>query len=357
MLVIKNIESIQGLSGVKQQIKTGDTVSVKVIKHLSGNSWQVSLRGKLLPVLSEVPLQEDTAVTAQAFWGGKTLQLRVLNSNLDAKGALSKTISQLLRNSGIPSDTASQAVVDALQRSGMPLQPELISRLYKQLKQYGHEKEHIARLLVLFADKGLENPTKFLDMILPYFPQDDQQKREKERQKRRHQENEDNGPQLEDDKKSRAVSKDALRETLKENVLFPSHEGDSTLLLFNHIRGTHDNWIIIPVSLTIDDSQITGSIKCKLLAGVSFPENILVSLSTDVGTWDFQFTQRKDRLDCRIFSSPEGLRDEGNKNLSGFSEKLRKLGVKLVDTIRECSAYDGFSTKREMRYKKIDTMV
>ncbi len=359
MLVIKNIEGIRGLAGVKQQIKTGDTVSVKVIKHLSGNSWQISLKGKLLPVISEIPLQEENAVTARAFWSGKTLRLRVLHGSTDARAALSKAISGLLSQAGIPIDGISQAVVEALQRSGMPLQPELISRLYKQLKQYGTEENHIARLLVLFADKGLENPSKFLDTVLPYFPQPDHEKREKERQKKREQEKKDDEGQYDTDghKKNRAVSSTTIQETLKNSLFYPAGAKDSGILLFNHLRGSHDNWVIIPVALSIEECTITGTIRIKTVPGESTPEIILVTFLTDAGTWDFQFKKQDDSFDCRIFSSPEELRNEGNKNLSGFSEKLRKLGVKIVDTIRECSVYDGFSSKTEMRYKNIDTIV
>jgi hypothetical protein len=359
MLVIKNIEGIRGLAGVKQQIKTGDTVSVKVIKHLSGNSWQISLKGKLLPVLSEVPLQEENTVTAQAFWSGKTLRLRVLHGSTDARGALSKAISGLLTQAGIPIDGASQAVVEALQRSGMPLQPELISRLYKQLKQYGSEENHIARLLVLFADKGLENPSKFLDTVLPYFPQQDPEKREKERQRKREQEKKQDEGRYDtgETKKNRPVSEETIRETLKNSLFFPTGPKDTGILLFNHLRGAHDNWVIVPVSLCIEESTITGTIRIKTVEGESTPEIIMVTFLTDAGTWDFQFKKKDDGFECRIFSSPEALRNEGNKNLSGFSEKLRKLGVKIVDTIRECSVYDGFSSKTDVRYKNIDTIV
>ena len=45
-------------------LRSGDPVTVRVVKHLSGRKWAVALEGRLFPAVAETPLKPGRSFTA-----------------------------------------------------------------------------------------------------------------------------------------------------------------------------------------------------------------------------------------------------------------------------------------------------
>jgi hypothetical protein len=349
MNIIKgNGEQTLTVTGHKGHIRTGDIVKVKIVRQLSNNAWQISLRGKLLPVTTNLPLSENMTVQTKAVWSGKQLILQILNQDTSIAAELGK--------SGIPTDATTQRILAALQRSGMPIKAETVLSIRKTLSQDEYTNDTLIRLLALVTDKDVVIPekrfTELVHLLLSHREGQHENQEEKQRNKRQSEK------ESQDEEKKQGDTKTKIESALAENMISGKGPSLPALTLFNHIRADHDNWIILPFSLLVDETPFDGSVRIRTKVEKMRIQDLVIHVESQKAQWHFIIPNFSDvPKKMRIMCNNGSLRHPANRKIKKFSEKLRKLGIEVVDTIKEPGMFDGFSTEYSNTYHGIDAFI
>jgi hypothetical protein len=347
MIVLRSLTESSFSAEYKQQIKSGENVNVKVLKQLSDNTWQVSLRGKLIVVNSTLTLRTGSTIQAKASWHGQSLFLHV-HKNFDSFSALFKEL-------GLSNNATSRQIVEAIQRSKLPFKPELIELIVKQIGSKRQDEEMWIRLAVLLSDKKLFLPEPLLEGFFALISPPREREKGSERRKR----DDTNQEEREDQEENSLRQK--IEDALKKNLIRRTPGSSSVsapLLLFNHLQAEHDNWLLLPFSLAIEESNYSGSIRLKTDELMKTIEKAVIAVATPLSNWTFVIDNMDSaKKTMQIFCDNALLVEDAAEKHPRFCEKLRKLGVESVDTIREEGSWDGFSSGEETVYKKIDTVI
>ena len=298
------------------RIRNGDILHIRIVKALGEGKWQVSYRGKLFIVASDLSLSAGGRLRTRAFYTENRLILRVLNP----RAALESWLS----HEQLPNDAVTQLVMASLRRSGMGLDPTLIRRMHAILSRHKNHSSSSARLLTILLDKGVVPTDRFLEELA--FLLD-----------RRHG---DGLPQ----RKRRRQPPPAKKELIKKvhSVLTADPHNKHPLTLFNHLVAKHDNWLLIPFRIRQNDWEADGSIRINSAHAGSIRATCLTAVSDGI-KWEFQVKddgsgQKRLRIGC----SDKKTLVSAQKAKHELSEKLRNLGVVYDDNDID-SEYDGFS--------------
>ncbi len=350
---MNDIKFVSSLTGKLQEIKNGDRLTVKIIERISNETYRISLRGKLFTVNSKLLLTSGTLLRVNAYWKGTQLFLQLSHNN--------EGFQAVTRESGIPASPLSEAIIEAVQKSGMPLQPELLQALYNKCKKIGLKRKDTAliRLLVILRDKGIELSYEQITPLLQYTSAKRDHRQRKEKRQRQ---NQTTLEIPEASSLSNGNLSENIRYLLKQHLLRGTDVVEPSLLLFNHMISVHDNWIIIPFAVTVDEKTYTGSLKVK--TGINHKDIVdyVISIHSTKAAWSFSVDKKQEKRETQsknmhVFCDNDKLLDKVRQNKSAFSEKLRKLDAKIVDTIIEKRDFDGFSFGMRGEYKKINTIL
>jgi hypothetical protein len=330
-------------------LRPGDSVLVRVIKHLAGNKWAVGIRGRVLPAFSEVELAAGQRLKAQVAVRQGRVTLRVSGEPQD-------TIRALLLRQGMRPDPLLETIVKAFLSSGLSVAPERLQAARRLLEKMKLDPRKFSRILAVMLEKGMDLRSRGLEQLLSVLGYGEQESDGGQRRRRR-------------------MSPDAgqLAKQLKSEVEQQGGEG-SSLQVFNHLRAEHDGWVVIPFDYTCDDSgRIYGTI--RLLYDPLRRQTdrlVVVARSESGGKWSFVL-RGKGRPgpgapgpgapgpggELTIFhdSPPAGGSGRIKAELDVLRSKLQNLGVKIDDTIREDQSFNGFDLPwEELSYQSVDTV-
>ncbi len=239
MIFIKALDKSLFFKSGNPIIKSGDTLSLKMVRSLGSGTWQASLKGKLLTVTTGgLSFKPGAVITVRALWDGDRLVLKM-------KG----DVPDLPMETGLPADATTRNIIDAFIRSSMHLSPVKLQELYQFLKKHNISDRKSIRLIAIMMDKGLPLEKSMVDVMVSAI----QGERNRKRQ------NEENQEGEQQEERERDIQENAeIVQTDQDPIAY------DTLRLFNHIRGSHDNWIIIPVLVEHDTITIKGSLRCRL---------------------------------------------------------------------------------------------
>ncbi len=314
-----------------KNLRSGDRINLKAIKPLENGVWQVSFKGKLLTVTSNIQLQRGKMYSGRMFWQGNTLFFKT-------ETALSKGKMGIIS----PENPPEKMLISVLQQLHMPVDQKMLQWIF----QRAGEKKNDIRILRLIAqlyDRGIDIQTMDADLDLIYiFPEGE--RKDSDRQKK------DQNPP-----KNRREIKDAIKQTLKAIV---KRRNDSSLGIFNHLKAGHDHWITIPIGLIIDGEEINGALRCKIDKNTTKIDAFSLIIEIDEQQMCFFFPNWKEKNStCRIFSDKPLSLEMKEKFLPGFYEKLTKLGLKIDDTINSERNFDGFEELPNKGFKTVDTVI
>lgn len=322
-----------GLNSLQQagKIKSGEVVQIKVVRTLQGSSWQISVKGKLLAVSSEIPLKPGMHFTARAQYSSGQLMLKIIDQN---------PVSEFSGTSVLPDNDLTRIILESFARSSLPFSPEKAVFLYTFCKTHRLEEKSIIRLLTLFMDKGFPMRSDLLGDAVLLVQGKGEGEREGERKQR---------------KEGNEKKKKSMINAIKSQV----EEGDSgqgqLLQLFNHIRGDHDNWLVFPFQLETDRGTLSGCIRCKLRGrdkGASKKAGMLNNFSTVVLEVSDENTPLYFKLAEQNDGSPGlSIITNSSKNngfpadvLNIFKEKLRNMGVSFDENVLDIGTFDGYDS-------------
>ena len=138
-------------------------MNASVTRQAGNGSFVLRIKGAYHHVRSEIPLKI-----------GDLLRLRVVrNGNsitLVQERALIQNMSQTATPGGVgASGDATQSVLSALIRSGMPILPENQKVITRILEKYKRTDYFFARLIALAVDKGMKPSDSFIEELLSAF--------------------------------------------------------------------------------------------------------------------------------------------------------------------------------------------
>jgi len=329
------------LSQLTGRIKSGDAVNIKVVKHLGDYKWQVSLNGKLHVVRSHGNIKEGSVIRARALWSGNKLFLTPVKRMVD--------YSEVIKNAGIPDDRLSRLIVESFKRSGLPLNPESLLLVRRELRKAKKEDAFLARLLVLIHDKNLKLSQKSLKELLSITEGRSGEGGGSYREEKYKSNDSDSDSNEKDLKK-------AIAERLKRQLHNYNNERTSPLHIFNSIRGKHDNWIIIPFSFLLDErDELSGSIRINCRRSTF--SYAFITVNSKEARWGFSINMSGKEKKITSFCNNSSERIKALSFFPKLAEKLREMDIKIDDNIKDEEESDGFSSEKTDLYTGIDTTV
>ncbi|MEW5817883.1 MAG: hypothetical protein AB1798_21125, partial [Spirochaetota bacterium] len=328
MILLKTFHTQKPDRGFPGLVRSGEIVTVHVIKPIPPGSYRISLKGRSLTVQSNVILKEGDQLKTKALWTKSRLALKVLET--------ARNPDNFPPSMGLPNDSLSQQIVDILQRMGLTLNPILIQALRSQLQKIEKPDLFITRLLALLYDKHLQIPDELLSDFIVYAS--DNYGSSPNRQPDR------GSPHTGHEDEDNESLKEAIKEKVKTAFTGISPVLDTPLALFNHFTAYHDNWIIIPFCLTVESTKLTGSIRLKTDLQSHAITNINVLIKSDELRWSFLLSDmHKKNHSLQILCNSGKGRLIAKQLIPGLTKKLGNFRIKVDDTISNETNFDGFT--------------
>jgi hypothetical protein len=321
------------------RLRSGDFVSVEVVRRLTGGKWEVSIQGRLLPARTRVELFPGQRLRAQVFLEGRQVRLRLSEP-------AGSPVRELLARAGLPADAASEAIAVALLRSGLSANPRNVGQARELLERLRLDPRRFSRLVALLLEKGIDIRSAGVADLLAVLGHGQGEAGEDSRRFRRRQ-----------TKGQPQDVAEALRGIVEEA------EAQSGLQVFNHLRGRDGSWVIVPYSLSFDPGErIDGSIRLLYDDVGRTTTRAVVTARVERGgrasaLWSFRIQKREGGLHLECCCDDEKTIRAAQGRLPGLIRKLGNLGVKADDTIHKDDAFDGFSPPGEdVSYRAVDTV-
>jgi hypothetical protein len=204
-----------------------------------------------------------------------------------------------------------------------------------------------ARVLSLLADKELTLSSQDVERLLRMVTGDLSREERRGSRRRREQREADEGDRR-DGKRRRTPGAAEMRARVER-----SEERPGLLSLFNHRRGGHDNWIVVPFVPNDGGPQAV----LRLRIGEDDHVNrYTLSLYGDP-TWHFAVKSAGKTHRLVVYCSDMQVRNQSGRLTDGLRKKLHNLAFEIDDTIRETAAFDPFVSETSTDVGGIDTRV
>ncbi len=319
-------------------MKSGDIVILNVIKRIIGNKWAVGLQGRVIPAYSDLNLVPGKSIRALVTRSGDRYVLKLTD--------IENSLHELLLREGLSPDKVSERIVAGLFRCGLIINAKTVHQIKKMLNRMKLNPKRFSRLIALLLDKKLDISSTGIEDLIKLLGYGEGNPEKERRFKRR---------------KLPAQEKD-IADELKNSLIERQSEADNSLMLFNHLKGNEENWIIIPYSFSCKEASggnvLYGTIRIQYDPFQDRPKRFVLVVNRDrEEIWYFNLCAAEKEFKLNIFcNSNQGI-VKGRAGLRDLEVKLQNLGVKIDDTIREDSNFDGFSLPDEgYLYRSVDTV-
>ncbi len=315
-------------------LRPGAVVRARVVEALGDGRWRVSLNGRILTARSSLALVPGQTLTTRVERAAGSLLLR-----LDSRSS----VSEFLQTNNLPSDALTRAVVEALMRSGLPLEASRIRQLRAILGRDlpGSSAAERARLMALATAKKLGLSPEALDSLLQYGGD------------RRH------GDQAPDQRRDqrRGQQADSEEQIVRGAVKRSSPTAEHPAQLFNHAPGAQDDhWVIIPISYSADGVQHDASLRLCLSHDRRCTLRGALVVHSESRRWGFEW-QMSDGKPAQLTLHPplhHSAAADGSiarptaRQVEQLRSILRQFGVQSVDIGDSSADFDGFSSDLPM---------
>lgn len=325
--------------GRMPDLRSGDYVSVRVVKHLSGRKWAVALGGRLFPAVAEMRLKPGRSFTAWVERFGGRVVLHTDEPRIDSLTA------RLQEQTGLK-DPVSELVISALLRSRMAVTAELVSRLSHLFTAFRRKHKvqgrladvRLARALVLLTEKGIDPESTGAEEILRTLVYLHDEQRRGSRDGRSRQDHRQND------------------QVIKEDITERDESERTPLQLFNHLKGKEGSWVVIPFRYTVEEHAFRGSLRLLVdHLGGDAKRAVLEVVDQDGEVFCFLFRRGPGGLHMSGYASPEGARARVHSRAALLHRLMRKHGVTCEDSVHDAASFDGFSPVEELWFPRVDT--
>jgi len=297
-------------------LRTGDVVTLHVIKRLTADKWAVGLEGRVLPARTDLDLSP-----------GATLRARVQSAAgrvifVLERGSPSALADALLR-AGVADTPETRLVAAALVAGGRPVDPVTVDRVRALLLKSRHEARRGARAAATLLDKGIDlassGAADLLELICLAEPGG--------RDPRRH--------------KGRRFPRDGGE--AKADLAATTERPTSGLQVYNALRGRNETWVVVPFVYRDGDAECPGTVKLLIDPYVGRLRRLVVGVRPDGrGTWHFSF-DLEGRRRMIVYADEVPVPGPARANLDRLTAKVHNMGIEVSDTVRDGREFDGFS--------------
>lgn len=366
-------------------LRQGETLSIRVDHSLGGGRYAVTIRGVVLVIRSQLALSPSQRLRARVVSVGARIELRLLPGG-NARQAAGVKMPLPAAQGGVSSQEEG-VLVQALRRTGLPITPAVVAAVSAMVPPARRREAGIVRFATLLYDKHLHvAPQELEELYLSVtgkegdgggggtshggnprggggssggggsngdegFPRGGRGSAGQAGEQPRAVPGEA-GASAPRSVVHGGVSPDTpgLREALRAQLTASEPERAGAGALFNHVRGEHGAWIIVPFSLTGGATRVDGSLRLLLDPGAlpsSGPSSHLAVSRAVVAVEEvgyFEITGSPPRH-LTLFAASAAMQRRLGELLPELTEKLRNLGVEVDDTINGDQICDGFSSE------------
>lgn len=267
---IVSVKSQNALSGVQQNLREGDFVFAKVLKNLGGGNYLVSFAGGRFAARSTQNLAAGQTFKAQISLTADGVALKIVSGANDAGGGenlvkafsvLSPEAGEFLAALGLPVDSVSAKILQAMTQQGAKLDPRLMQKVRRAALKFKGREPEAAETALALEEKGVDSESLALDQIMDAL--DGKEGGSQERQGGQ------NAQGQEDGGRNNAPDYGQILSEVKRFFSFAEsgalQENADSLALFNHLRGNGQSgqkgWVFFPFEYQIKDGSQNESEK------------------------------------------------------------------------------------------------
>ncbi len=305
---------VQGVTaGAFSSLRSGSFVSFTVKENTGTGIFTVLLNGRILQVQSKTFLTPGRRYRAEFIKFPDKIELRILQQQ--------QLTARVMETFSLPKTDEMKQILSALMNTGLAVTPPMITALQRGSRHVRKKDSALFRLLAVMLDKNLPLTAATVESLYGYFP--DQQDK-----------NDNHGSEKDEDHQTSGSENSILKKyILREDT------NDTLLKFFNHSKGNHQNWLIIPLKYKTDAVH-TGLLKIKLdihnkLLGFHLTLN-------DTVPWEFILERENLEYKIKIFSPIDIKKRNAASMFFELKEKLHKKGIKTDDISSNGSLSDGF---------------
>ncbi len=301
----------------------------------AGGSVVLRLGGRRVPATTPFPLRKGEWYVVRPQKVAGRLSLR-----LESQVSRAVMSAEIARSAGMPDDAVSEAIVRAFLRTGLPLLPDRLQRVYRRVlsasKGRHRDAKELARLEALAERKGLFFDDDLWELIGSFSGRGRSDGRGDAGAHAR------SMAQSDESGRSGEPNESDVRAAFRLSA-----EADHPIQLFNHVVGEGDHWVIVPIEAPGTDVQ--ASLRIRIPRGYalgtdrSLPavrEAVLV-VTSGGSRWLFGLQPTGTGLRVVFLSQPDA---KGRiPGLDDLSTRLGDLGIRFDQNTLSPRSDDGFS--------------
>jgi hypothetical protein len=341
-------------------LKPGSHVSFTVKGRNADGSWTLFLGGRELKVRAEAQLVPGSRMRAAVSLVKGRIYLKILHDTGTGKERESAG------GNGMRTQKVQDGILEGMIKTGMPIREELVSSLSRLYCSLQTNEKTLYRLIALFADKELYPRPEEIERLVRQVGGreyagggEGKEEGKEERQKSGQRESGDRrGREAAKRRnvKSADITSAKMRKAAEGRIsdrIGTAESSTGLLPLFNHIRGRHEHWIVVPFSLEEREDRIV--LRCRIDAKGRIDRYTLSIFGQK--SWHFSIKGYGKRKNCIVYSNDRDVLAHSGKYLEGLRKKLHNLPLDFDDTIREASLFEAFVSTHSGKTKGFDARV
>ncbi len=315
-----------------KSLRSGSFLLFRVVRSKGNGTYSVILKGKMFDVKSKIPLKSGSEYRARVVRTGGGIRFRIIDDLAFED--------KVLKNLSFSDTELVREISRSLINVGLAVNDSNVKAVRRGLSLSGKKDSFIVKLLSVMLDKDIPLTEETILPLSEYSGGYRNSGRNGGRGKGGSRDSGRDSRNLLDDNGS----------GLKDYVL-RGDDDRSFIKYFNHRRGRHGNWYIIPIMY---DNDMAGVLRLNTGSGSSL-EGLSISFYGK-SHWEISASRTGDAYGMRVYtdaSIPERLLSD---KLDELKEKLHKKGMEIDDIKREGSPSGGFGKIFDSR-KGVDEVV
>lgn len=363
---IVSLKSQNALSGVQQSLREGDFVFARVLKNLGGGNYLVSFAGGRFAARSAQSLVEGQTFRAQISLQGQSVALKIAGGQgwqaqggealVKAFDAMSPEAREFLAALGLPADSVSAKILQAMIQQGAKLDSRLMQKVRRAALKFAGREAEAAEAALALEEKGIDCESAALDQIMDALEGGEGQSDQNGQNGSQSQESGEAGRQQADAGQSGAADWQQIlgevkrffcfAENLAQNgALFdgdPSQQKVDALAVFNHLRGGgqggQKGWVFFPFEYALsnaskdEQAQGKGALRLYLDYEKRSLEKMAINFKSVCANLFFVVYLENKKVRKIVVSGAGQESLEGLKNSFGLDVKVEAADFEKVST-------------------------
>ncbi|MFP4363406.1 MAG: hypothetical protein ACLFR1_06010 [Spirochaetia bacterium] len=291
---------------LEKNLKPGVKVSITVLKKLSKNSYEISVKGNRFIAETQVALHAKQNLQAVTEFKHNRLTLRLINPKIPS------LVQAFLKSADLPTNDQTSRIVKLMISMNIKLDVQLVQQVYDYIQRKPEMDTDKIRLLIEFLRKGIE--PEYESVFYQFDPVDSHYN------KQGNSSNQGKKEKQEDEKKDKQ----------EQAALYMHHsqQPENGIQYLNHIKSGKMHWVQIPIKT----SKTSANGYCRLLINTEIntvEKSVIVFI---VNNHKYGIIVSKDSK-VVFFPENQTMVRKKQQQYSEFAKKMYKKGLNIVDIV------------------------